>query len=61
MEYGIASPSRPGDIEPLARLNRRAAEAVVADSLVAWPTVCLVQRADGEGWRSVSEECSHGR
>ncbi|MEO3976713.1 hypothetical protein [Streptomyces sp. CAU 1734] len=48
-EYGIASTSRPDDIEPLGRLNRRAAEAVVADSRLSWPDVYLVRRT-GSSW-----------
>lgn len=48
-EYGIASPSRPDDIEPLGRLNRQAAEARIDDSRVAWPDVYLVQRP-GTTW-----------
>ncbi|WP_329046707.1 hypothetical protein [Streptomyces sp. NBC_01422] len=54
IEYGIASPSRPGDVEPLGRLNRQASEARVADSRVAWPDVYLVQRT-GETWTPVTE------
>lgn len=54
-EYGITSTSRPGDIEPLGRLNRGAAEARIADSRIAWPDVYLVQRTDGT-WTPVTEE-----
>ncbi len=49
VEYGIASTSRPGDVEPLGRLNRQSAEARIADSRVAWPDVYLVQRP-GDTW-----------
>ncbi|MFG3429695.1 hypothetical protein [Streptomyces californicus] len=52
-EYGIASPSRPGDIEPLGRLGLPAAEARLADSRVAWPDVYLVQRTGGT-WETVT-------
>ncbi|MFD3970351.1 hypothetical protein [Streptomyces cyaneofuscatus] len=54
-EYGIASPSRPDDIEPLGRLNRQAAEARIADSRDAWPDVYLVQRTGGTPWVPVTE------
>ncbi|MFI9194131.1 hypothetical protein ACIG0A_33135 [Streptomyces californicus] len=54
-EYGIASPSRPDDIEPLGRLNRQAAEARIADSRAAWPDVYLVQRA-GKIWVPACEQ-----
>ncbi|MFD9871732.1 hypothetical protein ACFXI8_26890 [Streptomyces niveus] len=53
-EYGIASPSRPDDVEPLGRLNRLAAEAVVGDSRLAWPDVYLVQRV-GNTWAPTTE------
>ncbi|MFJ3141759.1 hypothetical protein ACIPJM_04810 [Streptomyces halstedii] len=53
-EYGIASPSRPDDIEPLGRLNRRAAEARIADSRTAWPDVYLVQRT-GTTWAPAAD------
>ncbi|MFJ3182399.1 hypothetical protein ACIPJN_28985 [Streptomyces sp. NPDC086796] len=55
IEYGIASTSRPGDIEPLGRLNRQAAEARIADSRVAWPDVYLVQRT-GNTWAPATEQ-----
>ncbi|MFE5847623.1 hypothetical protein ACFQ7N_38990 [Streptomyces niveus] len=54
-EYGIASPSRPDDVEPLGRLNRLSAEAVVADSRLAWPDVYLVQAA-GNTWTPTTEQ-----
>ncbi|MFD7853518.1 hypothetical protein ACFV6B_04370 [Streptomyces microflavus] len=54
IEYGIASPSRPDDIEPLGRLNRQAAEARITDSRVAWPDVYLVQRT-GNFWTPTTE------
>lgn len=54
MEYGIASPSRPGDVKPLGRLNHRAAEARIADSRTAWPDVYLVQRT-GTTWAPVTD------
>ncbi|GHD34717.1 hypothetical protein GCM10010313_81510 [Streptomyces violarus] len=54
IQYGIASPSRLDDVEPLERLNRRAAEAVIADSRTQWPDVYLVQRTDGDDWQPSS-------
>ncbi|MBK3584121.1 hypothetical protein JHN49_10420 [Streptomyces sp. MBT57] len=54
IEYGIASLSRPDDIEPLGRLNRQAAEARIADSRVAWPDVYLVQRTTNT-WAPTTE------
>ncbi|MFJ3439005.1 hypothetical protein ACIPMU_36410 [Streptomyces cyaneofuscatus] len=53
-ECGIAPTSRPGDIEPLGRLNRQAAEARIADSRAAWPDVYLVHRTDNT-WTPVTE------
>ncbi|MFE9461734.1 hypothetical protein [Streptomyces californicus] len=53
-DYGIASPSRPDDIEPLGRLNRQAAEARIADSRIAWPDVYLVQRTN-RAWTPVTD------
>lgn len=56
VEYGIASPSRPDDIEPLERINRRAAEAVIADSRTRWTDVYLVQRTRGGVWAPATEQ-----
>lgn len=50
IEYGIASPGRPGDIEPLGPVSRRTAEAVIADSRTVWTDVHLVQRTHGGDW-----------
>lgn len=55
IEYGIASASRPDDVEPLGRLNRTAAEARLADSREAWPDVHLVQRTNNT-WTPATEE-----
>lgn len=46
--------SDPDDIEPLGRLNRPTASAVVADSRAAWPDVYLVQRT-GNTWAPTTE------
>ncbi|MFJ1662214.1 MULTISPECIES: hypothetical protein [Streptomyces] len=53
-EYGIASASRPGDIEPLGRLGLEAAKERLADSRAAWPDVYLVQRT-GDTWQTATE------
>ncbi|MFJ2778155.1 MULTISPECIES: hypothetical protein [unclassified Kitasatospora] len=49
LEYGIASTSHPDGVEPLGRLSRAAAEAVLADSRAVWLDVYLVQRT-GRNW-----------
>lgn len=51
VEYGIASESRPDDIELLGVVGRVYATAVVADSREAWPDVYLVERVDGDTWQ----------
>ncbi|MEU2315139.1 hypothetical protein [Streptomyces albidoflavus] len=56
IEYGIASTSRPGVIEPLGRLNRQAAEARIADSRTVWPDVYLVQRTTNADWQPATEK-----
>lgn len=57
IEYGIASPSRPGDIEPLGPVSRRTAEAVIADSRTVWTDVHLVQRVGSGEWTE-TDECA---